>query len=628
MPKFSSTQFELPEDLARLVREFAADIPDGELAEDGREDTPHVTVKYGLHTTDVDDLLAALGSNFGPVTVRLGKTSIFAGDEFDVLKIDIEKSPDLFALNRFLSDNLDHTTTHPDYKPHVTIAYLNPGEGEKYAGDDFLNGQEFQFNQLIFSTSDGVRHSIYLADGQEAKSIPNSQAGKGTYMEDIVISLFPGELKSLGNGKYAGFLVLFSDEKTPDLSGDFFTKSTEFFIDNKAALPILYDHGTDSVLKRRKIGTGTVTKTDEGLWLEFQLARRDKYEKMIDKMCLAGKAGLSSGAAGHLVSRQPVKGAHWVAEWGLAEASVTPESCEPRIASVMPVKSYAESRTPFTFEDVQQLGPLPSRLNKYLDDLVDSGKDLKTLVALMAKESGMSIKAVEAVLAGALKPSEAKLKGFARALDVDEETLRASSSFSAKTIRGMFEEELAEKTPSVWELWNAYCSVTQKLAMATASNKAAGVDFDLDSKLSEATAEYVDRLKSQVVSQIESFVDEGKFDEPFYLKAIIELSEGDLLSAKHLDIEQHSDLVVSAMKEITARYRANHEARRNQKAGRVLSQRNRTRLMTMLEQIKAAVTDCQVMLDESQPMASDEAKRAAKAKLLRSKWNAKKSGVK
>jgi phage head maturation protease/transcriptional regulator with XRE-family HTH domain len=437
-------------------------------------------------------------------------------------------------------------------------------------------------------------------------------------MEEMIF--FGEPVKALGDGKIGGYLVRFSDADSPDLTGDFFTKNTEFFVEDGGKLPVLYDHGFDKVLKRRKIGTGTVKADKVGLWFEAQLALRDEYEKKIYKMAEMDKLGWSSGAAGHLSSRKSAGNANEIVEWGLAEASLTPTPAEPR-NSALPLKTYAATKE----VSAPVPGPLPARLNKYIDDITDSGKERKALVALMAKESGMSVKAVEEVLAGTLKPTEAKLKGFARALDVDPSALSVSD-LGIKTIKAMFEDGLSDN-PSVAEMWNAYAAVVKLFADAMVSNKAAGIEFDLDSRVDESTAEYVGRLKAQVKSQIITHVESGS-DEPFHLKAIINLSEGDLLSAKHLDIEQHSDLVVSAMKEITARYRANHEARRNQKAGRVLSQRNRTRLLKMLEQIKAAVSDCQTMLDESQPVATDEAKRAAKAKLLRAKLAAKKSGVK
>jgi transcriptional regulator with XRE-family HTH domain len=437
-------------------------------------------------------------------------------------------------------------------------------------------------------------------------------------MENLIF--FGETVKALGDGKVGGYLVRFSDASTPDLTGDYFTKSTEFFIDDGAKLPVLYNHGFDSVLKRRKIGVGMVKSTDIGLWFEAQLSLRDEYEKKVYELAEKGKLGYSSGAAGHLTSRKNVGGANEILEWGLAEASLTPTPAEFR-NQVVTLKSYIESN----------IQPKPTKisttLNQYLDDLVDSGKDRANILANISQQTGLSQKMVSDILEGRTKPTAAKLKGFARALEVDESLLMASVNLSPKTIKGMFEDELAERTPSVWELWNAYCCVTQKLAMAAVSTQATGVEFDLEAKVDESTSEYVDRLKAQVLLQIASYTEAGSMDEPFYLKAIIDLAEGDLLSAKHLDIDQHSELAVSALKEIVARFKANHEARKSQKAGRVLSQKNRERLAQMLEQIKAAVSDCQTLLDESMPMASADDTNAAKTALAKTKWKARSLGV-
>jgi hypothetical protein len=51
---YSSTQLDLPAPLASQVQALGQSIPDTDLlAEDGREDQPHVTVKYGLETDDL-----------------------------------------------------------------------------------------------------------------------------------------------------------------------------------------------------------------------------------------------------------------------------------------------------------------------------------------------------------------------------------------------------------------------------------------------------------------------------------------------------------------------------------------------------------------------------------------------
>lgn len=149
-----------------------------------------------------------------------------------------------------------------------------------------------------------------------------------------------GAIKSLGNDKYGGYLVCFGDKDATDLTGDFFTAETEFDIDGEKATAIYYDHGLDPVLKRRKIGAGTLKQDSVGVWLEFQLQRRDDYEKAIADYAAQGKFGLSSGTAPHLVERVKEGKAHRITMWPLGlDASITPTPAEPR-TMVMPLKSY------------------------------------------------------------------------------------------------------------------------------------------------------------------------------------------------------------------------------------------------------------------------------------------------
>jgi 2'-5' RNA ligase len=66
-------------------------------------------------------------------------------------------------LNKFISDSTECTDSHPDYKPHITLAYVKAGEGAKYAGDDSLEGIPLSFDTLIFSGKDKERTEIPLA---------------------------------------------------------------------------------------------------------------------------------------------------------------------------------------------------------------------------------------------------------------------------------------------------------------------------------------------------------------------------------------------------------------------------------------------------------------------------------
>lgn len=153
---------------------------------------------------------------------------------------------------------------------------------------------------------------------------------------------FGGEVKALGNGKVAGYLVRFGTPDDTDLEGEFFDASTDFGIESGAKLGVFYNHGLDSVLKTRRIGRGTVTAQDAGLWIEAQLDLRDEYEQAIYVLAEKGKLGWSSGAAGHLIERVPAGKATRIAQWPTGEASLTPTPAEYRNQAVS-IKTWQES---------------------------------------------------------------------------------------------------------------------------------------------------------------------------------------------------------------------------------------------------------------------------------------------
>jgi len=164
--EFSSTQVNWPKPAADQFTKFAAKIPDNDLYLDpedpsfGREEIPHVTVKYGLHTSDPDKVKnVVLGT--GPISVEAGAIEIFNSEKYDVIVVKI-KSPGLHKLNEKISKHLEITDTHPIYKPHLTIAYVKPGCGDQYDGDTRFNGILATFSSISFSAKDGKVYQIPL----------------------------------------------------------------------------------------------------------------------------------------------------------------------------------------------------------------------------------------------------------------------------------------------------------------------------------------------------------------------------------------------------------------------------------------------------------------------------------
>jgi len=83
-----------------------------------------------------------------PIEVNLSGISIFENPEFDVVKFDVN-SKLLTKLNTLMKQ-LPHTSTFPEYHPHITIAYVKKGEGNKYI-KKFENERKLKGNELVYT---------------------------------------------------------------------------------------------------------------------------------------------------------------------------------------------------------------------------------------------------------------------------------------------------------------------------------------------------------------------------------------------------------------------------------------------------------------------------------------------
>jgi HK97 family phage major capsid protein len=197
-------------------------------------------------------------------------------------------------------------------------------------------------------------------------------------------SIYQGDaIKAMGDGKVSGYLVRFGSKDDLDLTGDYFSKDTEFGVVDGGSLPVYYQHGQDTQIGIKSIGRGTVKFDDVGLWIDAQLNLRDEYEKAVYQLAEAGKLGWSSGAAAHLVEKDQIGKAWHVKSWPIAEASTTPTPAEYRniantIKSLIPsLSAVAEVEESIKTEQPtkQEVNMTEDEIKAMLEQVAESAAD-------------------------------------------------------------------------------------------------------------------------------------------------------------------------------------------------------------------------------------------------------------
>lgn len=136
--------------------DIIAKIDDADLyvvgSEYGKENQCHMTLLYGLHLDAGvrKSVIDYYKTNFWLPKIIGVSVSLFEKDEYDVLKYDIELTDELAGMNKQLQDSYKFTNSYPDYHPHVTIAYLKKGTGQKYL-DQIAVPQEFTVKSYMWS---------------------------------------------------------------------------------------------------------------------------------------------------------------------------------------------------------------------------------------------------------------------------------------------------------------------------------------------------------------------------------------------------------------------------------------------------------------------------------------------
>lgn len=196
----------LPQPLVDAVVRMQSSISPADVI--GWEDTPHVTLRYGVRA-NADQLSDAL-RDVKSITFTLGGFDIFVNDEQEVLFVRaIDDAGELASARKKIEDGcMCDADMHPEYVPHVTIAYLKPGTAMKYLeldnplGDVKVTSYAISYQTkamvgLLKSAATGEPISNEAAKspdaGDEAESIMPMDAEHKTHRHGLKSASWMGE---------------------------------------------------------------------------------------------------------------------------------------------------------------------------------------------------------------------------------------------------------------------------------------------------------------------------------------------------------------------------------------------------------------------------------------------------
>lgn len=172
--------------------------------------------------------------------------------------------------------------------------------------------------------------------------------------------------------------------------------------------------------------------------------------------------------------------------------------------------------------------------------------------------------------------------------------------------KGMLAEELAQTTPSTWEIESAFRRIVRKIAETAKNAPTIGEStFDWRAKVTEVVSEYGPTLQPLIIAQIEEFLESS--DDEFYLKGISEPESFESFESAE-----------SAIKKFAQKMRSNHDNR--VKEGRMLSTPNRSTVQGWRDSLAGVVTELDTLLAASEPKPKEkeidvDALRAQSARL-------------
>mgnify|MGYP003334420127 CR=1 FL=1 len=123
----------------------------------GITENPHCTVLYGLRNKVTESNIEYFLKYLEMPTIEVNGIDCFEQDEFDVVKLNVIPNSNLLKMRRTF-ERLPNVNKFP-YSPHITIAFVKKGCGEKYKSDFKLT---INPSRIEYSKSDGSKYYYEL----------------------------------------------------------------------------------------------------------------------------------------------------------------------------------------------------------------------------------------------------------------------------------------------------------------------------------------------------------------------------------------------------------------------------------------------------------------------------------
>lgn len=147
---------------AKKIQSWAKEhIPEDDVWGDGFESDTHITLRYGFNEDRVEDLRNKFSGE--DCTFTLGPIERFEQEDHDVLFISLKDDSECQKrheeINEEFKDILDELT-HPDYKPHVTLAYVKKGACKELDNHDRFTGELYTLTKFNYSSAGSEKKEI------------------------------------------------------------------------------------------------------------------------------------------------------------------------------------------------------------------------------------------------------------------------------------------------------------------------------------------------------------------------------------------------------------------------------------------------------------------------------------